>query len=668
MEEDHLGSEGRCRHVSVYGADVKLSQILDQVDSGDIALPEFQRGYVWNRDQVRGLFTSLYRGYPIGGFLTWNTRAESAVGRGGPIVVDGTVKLLLDGQQRVTSLYGVIRGKAPRFFEGDRKTFTGLYFNLDDETFEFYAPVKMKDNPAWIDVTDLMQPGAIGQYISRVNGAAGGDMGLFTTYVTRLNAVAQIPSIDVHVDEVTGEDKTVDVVVDIFNRVNSGGTKLSKGDLALAKVCASWPEARAEMNDALQTWDRAGFHFKLELLLRTVNALVTGEALFSALADIETARIHEGLTKSRKYIGYLLDLVSGRLGLDHDRVLLSHYAFPLMSRYVDMQGGHVTKAAESDKLLYWYIHAGMWGRYAGSTETVLNQDLKAIESGGLDALIANIAQMRGDLRVRQGDFAGYSLGARFYKILYMLTRTLGARDFGTGIPLSAQMLGHLTSLQVHHIFPKARLYEAGYQRADVNAVANFCFLTQDTNLVIGAQRPEEYFERVEQDQPGALASQWIPMDRDLWKIDRYLDFLEARRELLASATNGFLDTLREGKGQQPILHTVETRGPVTVVALEEDVRDAEVTDLIAWLQDRGYGTPERDVEVLHPDNRAVLAVAEAYWPDGLQEGIGNPVVLELDPESADEDALEALGMHVFTTIDGLREYVMRQSEMVAVGS
>lgn len=642
---------------------VKLSQILDQIDSGDIALPEFQRGYVWNRDQVRGLFTSLYRGYPIGGFLTWNTRAESAVGRGGPIVVDGTVKLLLDGQQRVTSLYGVIRGRAPKFFEGDPKTFTGLYFNLDDEIFEFYAPVKMKDNPAWIDVTDLMLSG-MGRYLTQITQTPGSDNDRLNTYLARLNAVAQIPNLEVHIDEVTGADKTVDVVVDIFNRVNSGGTKLSKGDLALAKVCASWPEARSEMNDALQIWAKAGFHFKLELLLRTVNALVTGEALFSALADVETVRIQDGLKKSRKYIGYLLDLVSGRLGLDHDRVLLSHYAFPLMARYVGIQGGHITKAGESDKLLYWYIHAGMWGRYAGSTETVLNQDLKAIESGGLEALIANMAQMRGDLQVREGDFAGHSLGARFYKILYMLTRTLGARDFGTGIPLSAHHLGHLTTLQVHHIFPKARLYEAGYRQSDVNAVANFCFLTQDTNLVIGAQRPEEYFEQVERDQPGALASQWIPMDRDLWTIDRYLDFLEARRVLLASAANGFLDGLREGKAQTEFLTATGTGGPVELVAPDDGARETEVTQLVGWLTDRGYGTPERDVEVVHPDTRAVLALAEAYWPIGLQEGIGDPVVLELDPDSADEDALEALGMHVFTTIEGLREYVLRQSDLV----
>lgn len=83
---------------------MKVSQVLDLVDSGDIALPEFQRGYVWNRDQVRGLLSSLYRGYPVGSFMTWNTKAEGTSTRGGPVAVDGTVKLLLDGQQRATTL------------------------------------------------------------------------------------------------------------------------------------------------------------------------------------------------------------------------------------------------------------------------------------------------------------------------------------------------------------------------------------------------------------------------------------------------------------------------------------------------------------------------------------------------------------------------------------
>ena len=108
---------------------MKISTILDHIDSGHMALPEFQRGYVWNRDQVRALFDSVYRGHPVGGLLVWATESVEASHRGGGQLAPGVVKLLLDGQQRMTSLYGVTRGRPPKFFDGNVKTFTGLHFH-----------------------------------------------------------------------------------------------------------------------------------------------------------------------------------------------------------------------------------------------------------------------------------------------------------------------------------------------------------------------------------------------------------------------------------------------------------------------------------------------------------------------------------------------------------
>jgi hypothetical protein len=640
---------------------LKLQQVLDHIDSGDIALPEFQRGYVWNREQVRGLLSSLYRGYPIGGFMTWSTKAEGAAARGGPVAVDGTVKLLLDGQQRVTTLYGVMRGQAPKFFEGNASAFTGLHFNLDEETFEFYAPVKMKDNLAWVNVTTLMQQD-VGVFMPHMMELAGGDSKRLAMYVNRLNAVTLIAKVEVHVEDVTGADKTLDVVVDIFNRVNSGGTKLSKGDLALAKICASWPEARQEMNAALKSWSTAGYGFSLDWLLRGVNAVVTGEALFIALADVETPAIQKGLKATTQHLSYLLDIISGRLGLDHKRVLFARFALPVMARYLHQNGGTFANAAERDKLLYWYIHAGMWGRYAGSAETVLNQDLEAVETGGVDALIENLRSIRGDLTVRESDFAGYSIGARFYPMLYLLTRTLGAKDFGSGIPLSAEMLGHLTGLQVHHIFPKAQLYKAGYKQAEINAVANFCFLTQATNLEISDDDPADYFPRVATTQPGALESQWVPMDPSLWRIDRYLDFLEARRGLLAEASNSFLSGLSRGESMLAVEAPSLAQGPAIPAPVDlQDDRAEDIDDLVAWMVKQGYASPETDVEVWDPNSARLFAVAEAFWPNGLQEGIGQPVVLKLDPDEGDEDSVASLGYMVFTTTQGLRDYVGRRA-------
>src|SRR6266511_5292046 len=117
----------------------KLSTLLALIDNGSVQLPEFQRGYVWNRDQVRGFMRSLYRRYPVGSLLVWQTPVDVTVARGGAATGAGYIDLLLDGQQRVTSLYGVFRGAPPKFFEGKADAFTRLHFNLDDETFEFYS-------------------------------------------------------------------------------------------------------------------------------------------------------------------------------------------------------------------------------------------------------------------------------------------------------------------------------------------------------------------------------------------------------------------------------------------------------------------------------------------------------------------------------------------------
>ncbi|MEV7447618.1 GmrSD restriction endonuclease domain-containing protein [Streptomyces nigra] len=641
-----------------------ISQVLDKVEAGDIALPEFQRGYVWTRDQVRGFFQSLYRGYPIGGFLTWSTKAEGVQTRGGDSGRDGTIHLLLDGQQRVTTLYGVTRGRPPEFFEGNASALTGLHFHLDTEVFEFYAPAKMKDNPVWVDVTALFLNG-LGSQLLAVTELASGDAGRQATYIERLNRITQIKDRNVHIDEVTGEDKTIDVVVQIFNRVNSGGTKLTKGDLALATICAAWPAARPTMNKALEEWAAAGFSFKLDWLLRNVNAVLTGEAQFSKLADVEVSAFRSGLSETIDAVSYLLNALGGRLGLDHGAVLNGRVAFPVMSRLLHKHGGRFPDAMSRDRLFYWYVHSSLWGRHTGATETYLNQDLEAVDEGGVDQLISVLRRSRGGrLVVEPDDFVGSSMGSRFYPLLYTLTRVHSAQDFVSGVPLRAGMLGRLSSLQVHHIFPKALLYKHDYSRADVNAVANFCFLTQDTNLKIGAREPVEYLEEIESRMPGALASQWIPMDRDLWQVSAYHDFLAARRELLARAANDFLQGLHDGPYPAAVADSRPGPGAApSVVALSGTARADAAEEipglgaLLAEASEADLAAPELDSEVSDPATGAAIVVAAAYWPLGLRAEGGVPVVLAPDMTEEEQAALEAGDYRIFHSTDALRAHI-----------
>ena len=644
---------------------MKISTVLDHIDSGHMALPEFQRGYVWNRDQVRGLFDSLYRRHPVGGLLVWATESRTAAHRGDGTLAAGVVKLLLDGQQRMTSLYGVVRGQPPKFFDGNEKAFTGLRFHLETETFAFYQPVKMRDDPLWIDVTELMKAGTAGlsDFVTRLStypelASKIGD------FVARLSNLLSVTDIDLHVEEVTGASKTLDVVVDIFNRVNSGGTKLSKGDLALAKICSDWPEARDTMKAKLAEWAKADYRFNLDWLLRSVNTTLTGEAKFQYLHDKNAEDIQDGLKRAIKHIDTSLNLIGGRLGLDHDQVFFGRFGIPVMVRYLDQCSGPMNEV-DRDKLLFWFVQAGMWGRFSGSTESFIDQDLAALEGtgGGLDKLLEQLRLWHGGLRVEPQHFTGWSLGARFYPVLYLLTRMGRACDWGTGLPLKASLLGKMSRLEVHHIFPKSPLYKCkwNYKKSEVNALANFCFLTKDTNLDISDRLPSEYFPEVEEAHPGALASQWIPMDPELWRIENFRDFLEARKELLAAEVNQRMDELLHGD-------TRWLTGPAAVVPASGEVvggissedEEAQLEALNDWIEAQGLPRGMLAYDFADADSGEQKAVFDLAWPDGIQAELSQPVVVLLN-EGAETIAIASqAGFRCFTTTAEFQRYVQTE--------
>lgn len=650
---------------------MKISTILDHIDNGHMALPEFQRGYVWNRDQVRGLFDSLYRRHPVGGLLVWATESKTATHRGDGPLAPGVVKLLLDGQQRMTTLYGVVRGRPPKFFDGNASAFTGLRFHLDTETFAFYQPVKMLEDPLWIDVTELMKkgPSGLGEFFTRM-AASAALAPKIGEYMGKLSRLAGVTDVDLHVEEVTGADKTLDVVVDIFNRVNSGGTKLSKGDLALAKICADWPEARDRMKEKLAEWHKADYRFNLDWLLRSVNTALTGEAKFQFLHDKDANQIQDGLKRATKYIDTSLNLISGRLGLDHDQVFFGRFGVPVMVRYLDQRSGPMDEK-ERDKLLFWFAQAGMWGRFSGSTESYIDQDLAALEGddGGLDKLLEQLRLWNSGLRVEPGHFAGWSLGARFYPVLYMLTRMGSARDWGTGLPLKANLLGKMSRLEVHHIFPKAQLYKRKLRKPEVNALGNFCFLTKDTNLTISARLPEHYFPEIEEAHPGALASQWIPMDPRLWKIENYRDFLEARKALLAAEANRRMEELLHGDTRW--LKGAAAAMPVAASisgGITSEEEELELEALNDWMTEQGLSAGALAFDFADPETGQQRAVFDLAWPSGIQEELTQPVAVLLNEGSDTLAIASQAGFRCFTAVDEFKRYVATEILAVEAGA
>ena len=638
---------------------MKLKNILDQIDEGILALPQFQRGFVWKRWQVRNLMESLYQDFPVGSMLVWQTKARQHELKGTGKLSLGGHELLLDGQQRLTSLYGIVRGKRPAFSNADPSTFLNLYFNVESEAFEFYGPTKMKHNPKWVSVTDVMQKD-LGDVIQPFMNDPH-----LASYIGRIARITGILQRDFHVETMTDQSMSMNVVVDIFNQVNSGGTKLSKGDLALAKICADWPQARETMQVRLEALADKSYYFNLDWLLRCVNGLVTGHADFAELErqNVTIEQVKDGLARAEKHVDSALNILASRLGLDHSYVQGSPNALVAMARFFDKHGAFLDQDM-LDRLCYWYVHAMLWQRYSGPVETRIRQDIMAVDEGGdpVDNLIKRLKDdNRRDLRVFEQDLTASNRGGRYYALLYMLTRVYGARDFCKGIELKKFLLGGGNQLELHHVFPKAQLYRfGGFRRDEVNAIANFAFLTKDCNLHISATLPEVYFPQYEAKHPGVLASHWIPQDPHLWKIENYRDFLAARRELLANAANDFLDQLYRGAMPESELpaSTHEPTAAPRPISIASDDEEAALLQVMGWMKDKGLPSGELGLELPLADNGDAI-VLDLAWPNGIQEGLSRKVALLIDETPETLTIVNHADYEYFTNVDELKRHVER---------
>ena len=215
-------------------------------------------------------------------------------------------------------------------------------------------------------------------------------------------------------------------------------------------------------------------------------------------------------------------------------------------------------------------------------------------------------------------------------INYVLAKARGAVDWFNGASLTSP-IGETYRIHSHHIFPQSKLYENGFSanshldRQMVNAIANRAFLTGPTNLSIGSRLPEDYLPEVEDRYPGALDSQCVPLDRQLWRLDHYRDFLKIRRELLASRLNTFMNNLiavEEPAGTRPLTELIRMGEGVSLEfksSLQWDVvqarqntalRDVVLKTLVAFMNSEGgtlligvedsgqiYGL-ERDLKIL----------------------------------------------------------------------
>jgi len=533
---------------------MKISELMDGIGKLDFVLPEFQREYVWTREQAKQLLVSLLRGYPTGSVLFWKTDDPPEI-KNNAVAREriGTTSVILDGQQRLTTLYLFTRNEIPPYYreEDIKDDPRNLYFDLDSGEFLYYTRQLMHGNPTWVQVVSCFDETKIDVFkMAQARVADDADpFELAQRFNNRLTSVRNVLVHDYPVQTVPSS-ATITDAIDVFDRVNSLGTKLSEAELALAHVTGTWPHARRTLKAKVDELAKLHFHFDLTFMARGLTAVVRERALFETLRGAGRHELEEGAKRLSKLLDYLVTILP-RWAFVHSTEDLSstNVLIPALV-YLNRHGGSFQGERELREFTHWLYAASVWARYTSQTDQRLDADLSAIVRNEVPwkQLVDAIIDQRGRIEVKPADLEGRGTQHPLYRIAYVLTKANGAVDWFNGVPLDVRK-GSSYALHSHHIFPQALLYRSGYNSENhvhkqiVNEIANRAFLTGPSNMGLSDRPPSEYLPEIDARYPGALQKQFIPLDRSLWELDRFEKFLEARRGKIADALSGHMAAL-----------------------------------------------------------------------------------------------------------------------------
>ncbi len=582
--------------MAIKAQDQEIQSLVNDIKEGRLLLPELQRGYVWKSTQVKDLFDSLYHEYPTGQLLVWQTD-ELPYGRTAAIQdverAPYHPNLLLDGQQRLTSLAAVLLGQP--LVVRDRTRDIDIVFHVFDEKFEV-ATAFHHPQGGWVSLRKLFTRGSM---------AVFGDLKLDFNDPSaqpahdRLTRLEGIRHYRYRINVL--DNLSYDEVTDIFVRINSGGTRLNKSDLVLAQISSRWHGITDEL-DSFRQWAKSqGWELDYSILLRTLSAFQTNQSrlnrfFLSARDKLTVDDLQAAWARAVPAMKQAIHFLIHNCLIDRLEMMPTDYVLVTLAKFFDRFGESVTEN-QARNLQRWLYMALIWSRYSGSSETFLDEDLAALarEDEPIQRMIVNIEDRVGKRPVSERELRDQLNNSPFMLMTYVLARHNGAKDWFNGV-----VIGSRQNLEYHHIFPKALLssrYDLRAQSRIINQVANLAFISGHTNVTISAKSPDAYLAKIEDSR---LRAQYVPDDRSLWTLDRYEDFLLARRTLLAEAINQFLQSLSDAPSlvAPTTVDVIENR----IGALERQLRDIIADRLVVSFGSRAWkqGVPGDTKSAIEP--------------------------------------------------------------------
>ncbi len=577
--------------------DYDLSGLLHYIDIGDIGLPDIQRPFVWSNAKVRDLFDSMYKGFPVGYLLFWENGSGNGAKQIGLEGKQHTVpaRLIVDGQQRLTSLFAVFRGKKV-LDEEYRERQIAVAFRPRDGKFEV-ADAAIRRDPEWIaNVSDIWASGKpsyqmVKGFLNQLE--AKGTLTLedeerIAHNLDRLFDLQKYPFTALEIAPSVDEEQ----VADIFVRINSEGVRLNQADFILTLMSVFWDEGRMALESFCRqsrkppdtTASASPYNHFIQpdpdQLLRVAVALGFGrgrlrsvyqvlrgkdletdefsperrEAQFKVLQDAQAEVLN--LTHWHQFLSSLIGagFRSAEM-ISSQNALLYAYAIYLIGRKRFGLPEH-----QLQKLIgRWFFASSLTGRYTGSPETVMDGDLNRLKGAkdgesfvaALDAIMAN--ELTNDFWTVTLPANLDSSSARNPELFAYVA---AQNRLGAPVLFSHKKVQDLLdptiktkkkALERHHLFPRAWLESQGIEDLKkINQLANFALLEWPENIDISDTPPAEYVPQI---QTRFSADDWSRMHEhhampENWHKMPYETFLQERRKRMAGIIRRGFETLK----------------------------------------------------------------------------------------------------------------------------
>ncbi|MGZ4073796.1 MAG: GmrSD restriction endonuclease domain-containing protein [Candidatus Chromulinivorax sp.] len=549
-----------------------IGYLNNEEQDGGYWLPKIQRQFVWSEEQIEYLFDSIMREYPIGTLLVWKTKSKIRRRRFNDNYMvdmsiiasyvpenDKTKMLVLDGQQRLQSLYIGLKGS----YEGTELCINILSGDLaapDDIRYKFEFRENKDIAAPWFKFKDIVfsnekynriAEDLIKEFPESINEnqkerIQDNVSQIVKLFMTEENLAYQI------VDSVDNPKLyTEEDIVEIFIRANAGGTLLGKSDLLFSLLTSSWDEADDNLEDLLDELNKTGYKFNRDFILKTCLTIFGKGAAYNVEKFRDTTT-RESIINNWKEVSEAIkdvkDYIYGKTFVKTDATLPSYLVLiPLIYfRY------HYKKEWPSTKRIQEYLlRTLLAGAYSGSPDSLIDKCVKKIDEQkafDVNEIFGVIVSEGRNLEISKKTILETYYGSKAIHLLFNIWY-----DF------NYQPSYYMNKPQVDHIFPQSRLKKLKvpnentgklnvmkYKWEDRDQIANCMLLTAEENGAGGKTDiiPEEWFADKSQEY---LDLHLIPSNKELWKIENYEQFIEERKKLiLKKFENIIIKTVTEG--------------------------------------------------------------------------------------------------------------------------